>query len=136
MVLDPIQKESRKKVIHHLFTPLPQYCINKFWIACFSHTFLTKPQHQPGCCRNHACFFGMPGDKLCLFEEEFNTTSPRGKRSPRIPGCQQVNAEHNVCVSTNNSLSFVTSFNITCDYFFFLLKPHVLQDSSTNRYIL
>jgi len=64
-----------------LFTALPQYHINKFCITYFSHTFLTKPQHQPDCGRNHACCFHVSADQLLLLKQaKFNTTFfPWGK---------------------------------------------------------
>lgn len=102
-----------------MFTPIPQYRINKSWITSFSHTFLTKPQLQADCGGNHACSFGMSADKL-LKQAEFNTTFPVGKRSLHIPGQfgiighQEFNAKHSACISTNDSLHFVTQASITC----------------------
>lgn len=106
----------QQKVRHHLLTPLPQYCINKFWITCFSHTFLTKPQHQADCGRNHAC----QQINFSSSNRQFNTTFPLRKMPLHIPGQfgvtanQEVYAKHSGCRSTNDSLCFVTQLSSTC----------------------
>lgn len=113
-------KKVQQRVRHHLFTPLPQYCINKFWITCFSHAFLTKPQHQADFRRNDACSLGMSADNFSN-RQSLTQPFPLGKKSlPHIPGQfgitghTEVNAKHSACISTKDSLCFVTQLHVTC----------------------
>lgn len=109
-----LSQKKKQKVRHHLFTPIPQYCINKFWITCFTHTFLTKPPKlntiAPSACQHTKLSSSNRQNLTQLF--------PLGKSSLYIPEQfgitgQKVNTKHSAFTATNDNRRFATQLGIT-----------------------
>lgn len=101
-------KEVQQKVRHHLFKPIPQYCINKFWISCFTHTFLTKPQlkltvGQQDCSPfQHTKFSSSNTQNL-------TQPFPLGERSLHVPEQFSITGQKELTLNTVPALPLMTA---------------------------